>query len=152
MVVPTLRVITVHIVSSVILIAWVQSLDAHATRLQKYRLHVSEASKGMIWSEEFHRVAHGDADIWPQLIRSVSVSRFEHVLVDPSSVHQLLVNRVGLVLGRTLGDPEASLEIVSHPLSPLTIGPELLLPLMSYKYSSMRYEFLRGKVLHEAQE
>jgi hypothetical protein len=80
------------------------------------------------------------------------VSRFEHVLVDPSSVHQLLVNRVGLVLGRTLGDPEASLEIVSHPLSPLTIGPELLLPLMSYKYSSMRYKFLRGKVLHEAQE
>lgn len=106
----------------------------------------------MIGSEEFTRIAHGDADVRPQLILGVSVSGSEHVLVDPSSVHQLLVNRVGLILSRTLGDPEAPFEIASHPLSPLAISPEHLLPLMSYKYSSMRYKALRGKLLHEAQE
>lgn len=73
-----------------------------------------ETDLGVLAIEQFWCVAHGNADVWSQLVIGVRVSRSIDILVDASSVYQIGLDIVLAVLMAIGGDPEGFLEVSLH--------------------------------------
>jgi hypothetical protein len=63
MIIPTARMITVHIVTSVILVTRIQSLDSHAILFHQNLLNFFTTDSSMIFFEEIWSISHGNADV-----------------------------------------------------------------------------------------
>jgi hypothetical protein len=78
-----------------------------------------EADLGVLAIEQFWCIAHGNADVWSQLVISVLVCRSIDILVNASSVDQVGLDIMLVVLMAIFWDPEGFLEVGLHLASPV---------------------------------
>jgi len=87
-VVVTARLIIVVVVALILAIRGVQSFDTHRTLSHKHIFDDGEAFLSLHSIEEFGGDSHRDAEIGPQLVVSVAISRFIAIFVDTSTVNE----------------------------------------------------------------
>ena len=119
MVVEAMRVVRVDIITVVLSIFWIEGLDTHTALLHQDIGDIDQACLSIGTIEELWGIAHGDADVWPQLVVCVDVTGSIHILVDASSIDHLRYDIVMPVLVFIRWDPEAPLEVISHLFSPV---------------------------------
>jgi hypothetical protein len=123
MVIPPARIITIHIVTSVILVFRIQSLDSHAILFHQNLLNVFDTDSSMIFLEEVWSISHGNAEVGTKLVISVAMTGFKDVLIDASAVDEISLNHILLVFLGFHRDPVAPLEVQLYPVGPLLVGP-----------------------------
>lgn len=123
MVIPPARIITVHIVTSVILVIRIQSLDSHAILLHQNVLNVFDTDSSMIFLEEVWSISHGNAEVGTKLVISVAMTGFKDVLINASAVDEISLNHILLVFLGFHRHPVAPLEVKLNPVGPLLVGP-----------------------------
>lgn len=80
---------------------------------------MANAGLGVLRVEQLGCVAHCNADVGPQLVVGEGLAGAVDVLVYAPAVHELLSDIVRFVFLFALWNPEAALEVVSHPACPL---------------------------------
>jgi hypothetical protein len=111
MVIPPARIITVNIVTSVILVIRIQSLDSHAILLHQNVLNIFDTDSSMIFLEEVWSISHGNAEVGTKLVISVAMTGFKDVLINASAVDKISLNHILLVFLGFHRHPVASLEV-----------------------------------------
>ena len=94
MVVPPARIITVHIVTSIILVFRIQSLDSHAINLHQNVLNIAYTDSSMIFLEEVRSISHGNAEVGTKLVIGVAMTGFIDVLIDASAINEIPLNHI----------------------------------------------------------
>jgi hypothetical protein len=123
MVIPPARIITVNIVTSVILVIRIQSLDSHAILLHQNVLNVFDTDSSMIFLEKVWSISHGNAEVGTKLVISVAMSGLKDVLINASPVDEISLNHILWVFFGFHRHPVASLEVKLNPVGPLLVGP-----------------------------
>jgi len=94
MIIPPARIITVHIVTSVVLVFRIQSLDSHAINLHQNVLNIAYTDSSMIFLEEVRSISHGNAEVGTKLVIGVAMTGFIDILIDASTVDEISLNHI----------------------------------------------------------
>ena len=152
MIVPPGRIITVHIVTFVVLVFGIQSLDAHAIFLHQNVLNILDTDSTMFFLEEIWGISHSNAEVGTQLVVSEAMSGFKDILINASSVNVFSVNHILRILLWFHRDPVAPLEVHLNPVGPLLVCPLLRIPAAIFHLNVRSLnEVVIIELLHESQ-
>lgn len=107
MIVPATGVITVYVVTAIILVTWVQCLDAHAARFHQDFLNLLQTDSSVFNVEKVRGIAHGYTKVGAKLVLSKGMSCIEYVFIYAASVNETFSDDMVFVFISVDRDPKA---------------------------------------------
>ena len=124
MIIPTLRIITVDVISFIAWVNWIKCFHAHTTCFNQDGFNIMQTLSCMIRLKQIRSVCHSYAYIWSQLIFSMMSCTYLHqVFVYSSSLYQSVIDCMLIVKRWISGNPEITLKVTFDHISPMLISP-----------------------------